>query len=229
MSTTAKEAQMVHGGMAAAMRVVRPREVQRRGEPVRVYRRRTERWATYLGYMGILGAASAVLVASVAGDLRRVDAHVVPLMAILLLFLSIPTAVAYWIPRFGVEVSGSGVRNVAPTSVTFTGWDEIKRFVITRGALAGACVAAEHWDGSMTPLGALASWLGGLEPYCDALNRELQSARVPPEGIIPSVFNREVVEAVASSVADEARESGTAGAGNEVGFASTEEFGVIGR
>jgi malate dehydrogenase (oxaloacetate-decarboxylating) len=45
--------------------------------------------------------------------------------------------------------------------------------------------------------------------------------------IIPSVFNREVVGAVAAAVADEARESGTAEAGAEVGFASTEEFGVI--
>jgi malate dehydrogenase (oxaloacetate-decarboxylating) len=42
--------------------------------------------------------------------------------------------------------------------------------------------------------------------------------------IIPSVFNREVVGAVASAVADEARESGQAGAGAEMGFAATEEF-----
>jgi malate dehydrogenase (oxaloacetate-decarboxylating) len=46
--------------------------------------------------------------------------------------------------------------------------------------------------------------------------------------IIPSVFNREVVSAVAAAVADEARDSGTAAAGAEVGFAHTEEFGVIG-
>jgi malate dehydrogenase (oxaloacetate-decarboxylating) len=45
--------------------------------------------------------------------------------------------------------------------------------------------------------------------------------------IIPSVFNREVVGAVASAVADEARESGAAPAGVELGFASTEEFGVL--
>jgi malate dehydrogenase (oxaloacetate-decarboxylating) len=45
--------------------------------------------------------------------------------------------------------------------------------------------------------------------------------------IIPSVFNREVVGAVASAVAEEARESGTAAAGAEVGFAQTEEFGVL--
>jgi malate dehydrogenase (oxaloacetate-decarboxylating) len=46
--------------------------------------------------------------------------------------------------------------------------------------------------------------------------------------IIPSVFNREVVGAVAAAVADEARDSGTATAGAEVGFAQTEEFGTIG-
>ncbi len=45
--------------------------------------------------------------------------------------------------------------------------------------------------------------------------------------IIPSVFNREVVGAVAAAVADEARESGTAEAGAEVGFAQTEEFGAV--
>jgi malate dehydrogenase (oxaloacetate-decarboxylating) len=45
--------------------------------------------------------------------------------------------------------------------------------------------------------------------------------------IIPSVFNREVVGAVATAVAGEARESGTAAAGAEVGFAQTEEFGAV--
>ena len=45
--------------------------------------------------------------------------------------------------------------------------------------------------------------------------------------IIPSVFNREVAPAVAAAVAAEARESGTAEAGAELGFASTEEFGAI--
>ncbi len=47
--------------------------------------------------------------------------------------------------------------------------------------------------------------------------------------IIPSVFNREVVGAVAAAVADEARESGTAGAGAEMGFAATEELHIPGR
>jgi len=47
--------------------------------------------------------------------------------------------------------------------------------------------------------------------------------------IIPSVFNREVVGAVASAVAEEARESGAAAAGVEMGFASTEEMRILGR
>jgi malate dehydrogenase (oxaloacetate-decarboxylating) len=45
--------------------------------------------------------------------------------------------------------------------------------------------------------------------------------------IIPSVFNREVAPAVAEAVASEARASGTAVAGAEVGFGQTEEFGVL--
>jgi malate dehydrogenase (oxaloacetate-decarboxylating) len=45
--------------------------------------------------------------------------------------------------------------------------------------------------------------------------------------IIPSVFNREVAPAVASAVASEARSSGLAAAGAEVGFGQTEEFGVL--
>ncbi len=45
--------------------------------------------------------------------------------------------------------------------------------------------------------------------------------------IIPSVFNREVAAAVAAAVADQARTSGTAAAGAEVGYGQTEEFGVL--
>ncbi len=45
--------------------------------------------------------------------------------------------------------------------------------------------------------------------------------------IIPSVFNREVAPAVAAAVAAEARATGTAEAGAELGFGSTEEFGAI--
>ena len=46
--------------------------------------------------------------------------------------------------------------------------------------------------------------------------------------IIPSVFNREVVGAVAAAVADEARESGTAEAGLEMGFGATDDVGILG-
>jgi malate dehydrogenase (oxaloacetate-decarboxylating) len=45
--------------------------------------------------------------------------------------------------------------------------------------------------------------------------------------IIPSVFNRDVVGAVASAVGEQARASGTAEAGAELGFAATEEFGAV--
>jgi len=44
--------------------------------------------------------------------------------------------------------------------------------------------------------------------------------------IIPSVFNREVAPAVADAVAREARSSGLAEAGAEVGYGQTEEFGL---
>ena len=45
--------------------------------------------------------------------------------------------------------------------------------------------------------------------------------------IIPSVFNREVAPAVAAAVASEARSSGLASAGAELGYGQTEEFGVV--
>jgi malate dehydrogenase (oxaloacetate-decarboxylating) len=45
--------------------------------------------------------------------------------------------------------------------------------------------------------------------------------------IIPSVFNRDVAPAVAAAVAEEARTSGVAEAGAELGFGQTEEFGVM--
>jgi malate dehydrogenase (oxaloacetate-decarboxylating) len=45
--------------------------------------------------------------------------------------------------------------------------------------------------------------------------------------IIPSVFNREVAPAVATAVANQARASGTATAGAEVGYGQTEEFWAV--
>jgi malate dehydrogenase (oxaloacetate-decarboxylating) len=45
--------------------------------------------------------------------------------------------------------------------------------------------------------------------------------------IIPSVFNREVVGAVAAAVAEEARASGTGEIGTRMGFASTEELRIL--
>ena len=80
---------------------------------------------------------------------------------------------------------------------------------------------------------------GALDVRATAITEQMKMAAaraiaqiVSPEElredyIIPSVFNRDVVSAVASAVAEEARESGTAAAGAEVGFAHTEEFGVV--
>jgi malate dehydrogenase (oxaloacetate-decarboxylating) len=45
--------------------------------------------------------------------------------------------------------------------------------------------------------------------------------------VIPSVFNRDVAVAVADAVASQARLSGLAEAGAEVGYGQTEEFGVL--
>jgi malate dehydrogenase (oxaloacetate-decarboxylating) len=46
--------------------------------------------------------------------------------------------------------------------------------------------------------------------------------------IIPSVFNRDVAPAVASAVAEQARESGNALAGQEVGFAQSDTLTGMG-
>ncbi|HET6869118.1 MAG TPA: NAD-dependent malic enzyme, partial [Solirubrobacteraceae bacterium] len=52
-------------------------------------------------------------------------------------------------------------------------------------------------------------------------------AELREDYVIPSVFNRDVAPAVATAVAAEARATGTAEAGAELGFGSTEEFGAI--
>jgi malate dehydrogenase (oxaloacetate-decarboxylating) len=80
---------------------------------------------------------------------------------------------------------------------------------------------------------------GALDVRAPAITEEMKTAAaraiaaiVSPDElredyIIPSVFNREVVAAVAAAVAEEARKSGAAEAGAEVGFASTEEFRIL--
>jgi malate dehydrogenase (oxaloacetate-decarboxylating) len=82
---------------------------------------------------------------------------------------------------------------------------------------------------------------GALDVRATAITEEMKTAAaaaiaaiVTPEElredyIIPSVFNREVVGAVASAVADSARAAGLADAGAQVGFGGTEEFGAVGR
>jgi malate dehydrogenase (oxaloacetate-decarboxylating) len=60
-----------------------------------------------------------------------------------------------------------------------------------------------------------------------AIAEIVTDAELREDYIIPSVFNREVAPAVAAAVAAEARATGTAEAGAELGFGSTEEFGAI--
>jgi malate dehydrogenase (oxaloacetate-decarboxylating) len=60
-----------------------------------------------------------------------------------------------------------------------------------------------------------------------AIARIVTPEELREDYIIPSVFNREVVAAVAGAVAEEARSAGVAEAGAEVGFASTEEMRIL--
>jgi malate dehydrogenase (oxaloacetate-decarboxylating) len=80
---------------------------------------------------------------------------------------------------------------------------------------------------------------GALDVRAPAITEEMKTAaaraiadivavdELREDYIIPSVFNRDVVGAVAAAVADEARRSGTAEAGNEMGFAATEELRIL--
>jgi malate dehydrogenase (oxaloacetate-decarboxylating) len=80
---------------------------------------------------------------------------------------------------------------------------------------------------------------GALDVRASAITEEMKTAaaaaiaaivtddELREDYIIPSVFNREVVGAVAAAVASEARASGMAEAGAEMGFGATEEFGAL--
>jgi malate dehydrogenase (oxaloacetate-decarboxylating) len=80
---------------------------------------------------------------------------------------------------------------------------------------------------------------GALDVRAPAITEEMKTAaaraiadivavdELREDYIIPSVFNRDVVGAVAAAVADEARESGEAEAGAEMGFAATEEVRIL--
>ncbi len=82
---------------------------------------------------------------------------------------------------------------------------------------------------------------GALDVRATAITEEMKTAaaaaiasivtddELREDYIIPSVFNRDVAPAVAAAVAEQARASGLAEAGAELGFAQTEEFGVLGR
>jgi malate dehydrogenase (oxaloacetate-decarboxylating) len=80
---------------------------------------------------------------------------------------------------------------------------------------------------------------GALDVRATAITEEMKTAaaravaaivaddELREDYIIPSVFNRDVAPAVAAAVAEEARASGMAAAGFELGFGQTEEFGVL--
>ena len=60
-----------------------------------------------------------------------------------------------------------------------------------------------------------------------AIASVVQEDELREDYIIPSVFNRDVAPAVAAAVADQARTSGDAAAGAEVGYGQTEEFWAL--
>jgi len=56
----------------------------------------------------------------------------------------------------------------------------------------------------------------------------VDEAELRDDYIIPSVFNRDVAPAVAAAVAEQARASGTAVAGQQVGFAQGDTLTTMG-
>lgn len=162
--------------MRSAVCSVRPREVRRNGEMVRVYRSKRERVATYGGFALIFAGASGPLALFIAKHSHHVGGtKLVTLIVLLAVYVMIPLSVARWVRRFGIEVSDAGLRNISTTRVGFIPWDVIQRFVVARYTPLSSCVCAVHGDGSVTPLNALARWTvwaDGLNPYRDALNLE---------------------------------------------------------
>jgi hypothetical protein len=162
--------------MDSASSAIEPRVAVRGGESVRVYRRPEER--------RMLVAGLALITISVGVPLANtVFQKPVPVAGLpfLGLFLCIPAAALWWVRRLGVYVSQSGVRNVGISRGSFIAWTSITRFSVDVYTPLSACVQAEHLDGSRTPLTALARWArwkDALNPYCDALNRELAAANI---------------------------------------------------
>ena len=159
------------------LNVAHVRAVRRGGGTVRVYRRPAERLVMNLGGALIFAGTSVWLIGEVSAAQLERNAL---LDVVLLLYLLVPLAWFAWSFRIGVRVTAAGVRNISTRQTSFTAWEDITRFVVDYYTPLSMCVLAEHPDGSRTPLDALARWAVwhySLDPYCDALNSELQSAR----------------------------------------------------
>jgi malate dehydrogenase (oxaloacetate-decarboxylating) len=61
----------------------------------------------------------------------------------------------------------------------------------------------------------------------EAIAAIVRDEELSEDYIVPSVFNRDVAPAVADAVARAAREAGLADAGDEIGFARTDEFSAV--
>lgn len=160
--------------------LVRPREVVRDGNRVRIYRRPTEKWTMLVGGCLIFAPVTIKLVGFLAGHTDRLSHVLLPAVLLIAVYLAIPVSYFVWNRRIGVEVSASGVKNVAFTRISVTEWKAIDEFVVDHYTPLSASVLAVHPDGSRTPLNALARWAwwkDALNPYRDALNGELQAAR----------------------------------------------------
>jgi hypothetical protein len=159
------------------LNIAHPREVRRGGGAARVYRHPAERLAMNLGGALIFAGISVWL----AGELGAAQLeHNVALDGVLLAYLLVPLAWFGWSFQIGVRVTAEGVRNVSTRQSSFTAWEDITRFVVDYYTPLSTCVLAEHPDGSRTPLDAIARWAvwrDVLDPYCDALNSELEFAR----------------------------------------------------
>lgn len=165
---------------SAHSQCVRPREVVRDGDTVRIYRRPAEKWAMLVGGGLIFTPVTIKLVTLLAKHTDRLSHALLPTVLLILVYLAIPVGYFVWNRRVGVEVSANGVKNVALTRISVTEWKDIDKFIVDHYTPLSASVLAIHPDGSRTPLSALARWAwwkDALDPYCDALNGELEAAR----------------------------------------------------
>jgi hypothetical protein len=154
------------------------RETTRDGKSTRVYRRPVERWAMFVCGIAIFGGVGLQLAPAIWHGRDHGAATTVALAVLVAVFVVLAGGWFMFGRRFGVEVDEDGVRNVAATGTSFVSWADVAGFAIERYAATSSCVAVERRDGSRTRLTALARWTRwerALEPYRDALTRELEA------------------------------------------------------